>query len=65
MMDDVIFDINVTANRPDCMSVVGIARELSALTGKPIKKQDLSYKANNEDVNKRRDTTLRESERKE
>ena len=52
MMDDVIFDINVTANRPDCMSVIGIARELSALTGKPIKKQDLSYKTNNEDINK-------------
>lgn len=43
LMDDVIFDINVTANRPDCMSVIGIAHEISALTGKPLKKQDLSY----------------------
>lgn len=51
MMNDVIFDINVTANRPDCMSVIGIARELSALTGKPIKEQDLSYTQNTENVN--------------
>ena len=43
LMDDVIFDINVTANRPDCMSVIGIAHEISALTGKPLKKQNLSY----------------------
>ena len=50
MMDDVIFDINVTANRPDCMSVIGIARELSALTGRPIKEQNLTYKTNNEKV---------------
>lgn len=50
LMNDVIFDINVTANRPDCMSVIGIARELSALTGRPIKNQDLTYKTNNENV---------------
>lgn len=50
-MNDVIFDINVTANRPDCMSIIGIAREISALTGKPLKEQNLSYTTNNEDVN--------------
>lgn len=27
---DAIFEVNVTPNRPDCLSVVGIARELSA-----------------------------------
>ena len=51
-MNDVIFDINVTANRPDCMSIIGIAREISALTGSPLKEQDLSYTTVNEDVSK-------------
>jgi phenylalanyl-tRNA synthetase beta chain len=32
-LDDVIFDIEVTTNRPDCMSIVGQAREGSAVTG--------------------------------
>ena len=50
LMDDVIFDINVTANRPDCMSIIGIAREISALTGKPIKKQNLEYKTCDDDI---------------
>jgi phenylalanyl-tRNA synthetase beta chain len=28
--DDFIFEVNVTPNRPDCLSILGIARELSA-----------------------------------
>ena len=49
-MNDVILDVNVTANRPDCMSIVGIAREISALTGQPLKEQDLSYTTVGENV---------------
>jgi phenylalanyl-tRNA synthetase beta chain len=30
---DVVFDLSITPNRPDCLSVVGIARELAAATG--------------------------------
>jgi phenylalanyl-tRNA synthetase beta chain len=30
---DWVLDINVTPNRPDCLSVLGIAREVAALTG--------------------------------
>lgn len=36
-LDDVIFDIEVTTNRVDCMSVVGQAREGAAITGKGLK----------------------------
>ncbi len=34
---DVVFDIAVTPNRPDCLSVIGIAREVAAITGAPLK----------------------------
>ncbi|MBA2337704.1 MAG: phenylalanine--tRNA ligase subunit beta [Acidimicrobiia bacterium] len=30
-MPDVVFDLTITPNRPDCMSVLGLARELGAL----------------------------------
>lgn len=40
---DVVFDISVTANRPDCQSVLGIAREVSAMLLRPLKMPDLSY----------------------
>ena len=32
-LDDVILDIEVTPNRPDAMSLLGIAREVAAITG--------------------------------
>ena len=32
-LDDVVMDFEVTPNRPDCLSVAGIAREVAALTG--------------------------------
>lgn len=36
-LDDYIFDISITANRPDCQSVLGIAREVAAVLDKPLK----------------------------
>lgn len=36
-LDDVALEINVTPNRGDCFSVIGIARELAARCGKPMR----------------------------
>jgi phenylalanyl-tRNA synthetase beta chain len=33
---DVVYDLEITPNRPDWNSVIGIAREISALTGQPL-----------------------------
>jgi phenylalanyl-tRNA synthetase beta chain len=35
-LDDAVFDIEVKSNRPDLMSVIGVAREASAATGAPV-----------------------------
>ncbi|MCX5657054.1 MAG: phenylalanine--tRNA ligase subunit beta, partial [Candidatus Omnitrophica bacterium] len=35
--DDWVFEIEVTTNRPDWLSVIGIAREVAAITGKKFK----------------------------
>ena len=42
-LNDVVFDINVTANRPDCQSILGLAREVAAVLNKPLKSPDFSY----------------------
>ncbi|HUD48396.1 MAG TPA: phenylalanine--tRNA ligase subunit beta [Candidatus Baltobacteraceae bacterium] len=34
---DVVYDLEITPNRPDWNSVIGIAREISALTGNPLR----------------------------
>ena len=35
-LDDVVFDISITPNRPDAMCVVGVARELAAHLEQPL-----------------------------
>jgi phenylalanyl-tRNA synthetase beta chain len=42
-LGDVIFDLDVTPNRPDCLSVIGIAREIAALTGEPLRLPPIHY----------------------
>lgn len=42
-LDDVILDIGVTANRSDCNSVLGIAREVSTVLGVPLKMPNFEY----------------------
>jgi phenylalanyl-tRNA synthetase beta chain len=42
-MGDTIFDVAVTPNRADCLSMIGIAREVAALTGKEVREPDLGY----------------------
>ncbi len=46
-ISDTIFDINITANRPDCQSILGIAREVAAVLGKKLKMPALSYNCDN------------------
>ncbi len=36
-LKDVRFELGLTPNRPDCLSVVGVAREVAALSGRPLK----------------------------
>ncbi|MFC2002960.1 phenylalanine--tRNA ligase subunit beta [Chloroflexota bacterium] len=42
-LGDVVFDLEITPNRPDCLSVIGIAREVAALTGKSLSLPRMSY----------------------
>ena len=35
--DDVVMDFDVTANRPDCLSMIGIAREIATAYDRPLK----------------------------
>jgi len=42
-LGDVILELDVTPNRPDCLSVIGIAREIAALTGEPLCLPEVHY----------------------
>ena len=47
---DVILDVSVTANRPDCNSIWGIAREVGAVLHKTVKAPVTSYTATPERI---------------
>ena len=42
-LGDTILDLDVTPNRPDCMSVLGIAREVAALSGGSVREPPGDY----------------------
>jgi len=42
-IEDTIFDLEITPNRADCLSIIGIAREISALTGTKLSIPFLLY----------------------
>ncbi|GAF69327.1 unnamed protein product, partial [marine sediment metagenome] len=45
-----VIDVEVTSNRPDCLCVVGLAREVSALTGKQFRFPEVALNENAGDV---------------
>ena len=42
-LGDTILDLEVTPNRLDCLSILGVAHEVAALTGKKIRMPEVSY----------------------
>jgi phenylalanyl-tRNA synthetase beta chain len=44
--EDQVIDFEVTANRPDCMCVLGIAREVATAYGRPIREQQRGARQN-------------------
>jgi len=51
-LNDIVFDIGITPNRSDCLSIVGIAREIAAITGLKLKLPDIAVLENEEDINR-------------
>lgn len=49
-LDDTILEIEITPNRPDALSVVGVAREVAALTGAPFRFPQVAVKETDPDA---------------
>ena len=50
-LDDEVIDFELTANRGDLLSILGMAYEIGAIYDKPVKDIDLSYKSEGNDIN--------------
>lgn len=57
-LKDTILDINITPNRPDCLCMIGIAREIAALTHQKVKYPIVSLKDNGEEIHEKTSVTI-------
>lgn len=51
-LDEIIIEFEITSNRPDCLSVLGIARETAATLKNELKKPEIKLKEEEEDASK-------------
>ena len=51
-LDDNVIDFDLTANRGDLLSILGMAYEIGAIYDKPVKEVDINHKEQGEDINK-------------
>ena len=49
-VNDFILELDLTPNRGDCLSVIGVAREVAALTGQPLKLPKPEFPETGEDI---------------
>ncbi len=60
--DDVVIDVEITSNRGDCLGYIGVARELSAATGKELKMPAVELEESEKDVTEFADVEIVEPE---
>ena len=49
-LEDWALEVGITPNRPDCASVMGIAREIAALTGQTLQRPEITIKEKDEPI---------------
>ncbi|MFA6173326.1 MAG: phenylalanine--tRNA ligase subunit beta, partial [Kiritimatiellales bacterium] len=58
---ETVFELEITPNRPDCLSIIGIAREVAAIYGKPLKMPSIELKESSEPVEKEVSVEVKDS----
>jgi len=62
-LNDIILEISLTPNKSDCNSHLGIAREISAVTGKPVKLNPIEIKESNKNINESISVIIQDKEK--
>ena len=60
-LDDTVFELEITPNRPDCLSLIGIAREVRAETGNVLKLPEVNIQENDTDIREVTSVTINAS----
>ncbi len=57
-LEDYILEISLTPNRPDCLSIIGIARQIAAFTQQTVRLPTINIKEKGEDINQLTSVTV-------
>ena len=57
-LDDIVLELEITPNRPDCLSMIGVAREISVTTGNPLKLPEVSVQSGMADIHNLTSVTI-------
>lgn len=49
-LKDIALDIGITPNRSDCLSIIGVAREIAALTGQKVRYPEITLSEGKENI---------------
>ena len=61
-LGDTVLDLELTPNRLDCLSVLGVAHEVAALTGKTVKEPETNYKESGAPITEQIDISVESPE---
>jgi phenylalanyl-tRNA synthetase beta chain len=61
-LNDVVFEIGITPNRPDCLSHIGIAREIAAALNEKLKIPDFKIRESKDSINKFASVVVKDKE---
>lgn len=61
-LNDIIIDFSITSNRPDCLSMLGIAREVAVTLGQPCRLPEPTYKTVGGDIHDHVAITVEDSD---
>ncbi len=57
-LDDVVLALEITPNRPDCLSMIGVAREISVATGNPLRLPEVNLQSGTTDIHELTSVTI-------
>ena len=61
-LEDLALEVSITPNRGDCASILGIAREIAAFTGNPLKVRDIELDVVDEPISTAAQVTIEDPE---
>ena len=61
-LDDAVLELEITPNRPDCLSMIGVAREISVTTGNPLRLPEVNVQQGSTDIHNLTSVTIEDSD---